>query len=102
MCRAADSCQESTPRNTVIRAELDRDGGSGSAGEGAGDGGARELLGGWSDIYLNFVKTRLSIETVEGEGDCLFIGWLQNPSLQQSIQDSRDILSLVHIAITCS
>ena len=72
MCRAADNRQESTSRLTPIRAELDCDGAG--AGEGARDGGAGKLLGGGSNIDINFVINILSIETGKGEGDCLSIG----------------------------
>ena len=90
MCRAADNRQESTSSEPGICVELDRDGGS--AGEGAGDGGAEVLtitidiittriraavaLGGGSNIDLHPVPATgltvpLSIQTIKGEGEFL-------------------------------
>ena len=92
MYRAADNRQESTSSEPGICVELDRDGGS--AGEGAGDGGAEIVtmiiviitilpwaavaLDGGSIIDLHPVQARttknsLNIQSVNGEGDCLSI-----------------------------
>ena len=95
MCIAADNRQEATSCPPT-RAELDCHGGG--AGEGAGDGGAEVLtisiviititvrtatwaavaLGGGSIIDLHPVNARttdnVSIQTVEGDCDCLSIG----------------------------
>ena len=58
MCRAADSRQETTCNVGSICVELDRYGGS--AGEGAGDGGAAVALGGHTVIDLNIVVAIVS------------------------------------------
>ena len=99
MWRAADNRKEATFCVLGIWAELDRDGGG--AGEGAGDGGAEVVICNIVIItiiraaetqgrgaIINFhpvgarTNTKINIQTVEGEGDCFVIGWLQHPSLQ--------------------
>ena len=65
---------------------------------------AAVALDGGSIIDLHPVQARttknsLNIQSVNGEGDCLSIGWPQLPSLQQSIQSQRKISRSIQYTI---
>ena len=107
MCWAADNCKEPSCSGPDRGVDLDSDGG---AGEGAGGLKAAVTLGRCAVIDLNPVRvarfnirTRcINIEAVEGEGDCLSIGWLHLPSLKQLIHSVWQGKHQDQIAITWS